>query len=336
MFVRRAVLKSMLRITVGNLYSRKRRVRPSSHTLFFVLLSCGSNSFAFQSSAGGAAPCRTGVNLKAIKDVVEKSPKDPADDRGPLLEMGPKLGLSPQEIKRIRETTGKLHCAGPGGISGTATLVGDGSTVVTVAHAFIDEKTGKNRFAKPDCTFTTLSDPPITRKLMVQLSNPNLMILGKHYPIGSGNDYAIVKLDKPIFGVNPFPIDLSSTQIPVRQKTYVVSALQKELSRFDPTQPIVETCEISGTLFGIHTMTYQNRCHVDGGASGGSQYQRSASGQLVFKAVVIEGGKTFENPLDPENGNLTKSLGVESEFLADVKRLDPSIAAGQGAILDLK
>ena len=83
------------------------------------------------------------------------------DPRGPITQKAAELGLSADDVMRIRETVGYVICPGNNGVgavSGTGMLIGIGGHVVTDAHIFIDPDTNQRREPLSDCVYINQLD----------------------------------------------------------------------------------------------------------------------------------------------------------------------------------
>jgi hypothetical protein len=110
-------------------------------------------------SPNGAKNCNNlvhQVNIIAQEDdsgVVRK-----VDPRGALTKLGPKLGLSLQEIAKIRSATGYVACLGTiynNRGTGSGVLYGNGRQLMTAAHVLMD-KDGRSR---GPCYFQNQAEP---------------------------------------------------------------------------------------------------------------------------------------------------------------------------------
>src|SRR4026207_2276336 len=88
------------------------------------------------------------------------------DDRGSLLELGPKLGMSKEEIEQARASTGYVYCNSRGisvvkrhGVSGFLAL--SNQVVVTAGHVFW----GKPDLTKLECFFQNQQNEYQTEQL---------------------------------------------------------------------------------------------------------------------------------------------------------------------------
>src|SRR4051812_17049852 len=96
------------------------------------LVIASAAAFAIPNNVEAQAPSRGQIDAK-ITDQIGK--------RGAISELGPKLGLSREEIEQIRRTTGYITCPGTkfvNGTTGSATVLPSRRHVLTVAHMFWD------------------------------------------------------------------------------------------------------------------------------------------------------------------------------------------------------
>ena len=68
---------------------------------------------------------------------------DRADDRGSLLVLGPSLGLSADEIARIRKVSGHVGCFEPRPVVASGALYLADDLVLTAAHTFFTPEGGR-------------------------------------------------------------------------------------------------------------------------------------------------------------------------------------------------
>ena len=292
-----------------------------SKLLIAGLLSFMSRSFA-QSPPLGQSPCRAGDNLKQIV-IVAKKASDGSDTRAPITEAGPKLGLSSREITDIRNSSCLIRCQGKSfHILGSGTLLGDGSTLLTAGHLFFDLKTKKPKDSNSNCSFTTQGIPPIQRRLIIKLDNPSSMRLGKNYPKDEWGDYAVIKVDPPVPGIHTLPINLADKAIDNGTITYVATASQSDHLNEKQSEPTIEVCTTYNQDYHIQRTEISNHCRVEKGGSGGAQYSRSANNQLMLSGVMIGGG----------SGPDSTSIAIDSNVLAVVRQMNPSIQEGSGGL----
>ena len=130
--------------------------------------------------------------------VADCSPSDPAniidgaDDRGSLLTLGPSLGLSADEITRIRKVSGHVGCFEPRPQVASGALFLSGDLVLTAAHTFFapDGKPAGKCFFRPQT--------PGSDWMPLKTDAANARFGARPPRAGSNNDWALVRLATPI------------------------------------------------------------------------------------------------------------------------------------------
>ena len=103
------------------------------------------------------------VSVAKAAVVADKDRFGNVDGRGALTAKAEQLGLSAAEVKRLRGATGYVICPGSAhgnGIVASAALVESAQVIVTVGHAFVDEK-GVPRAPVEACVFRNQAVPPV-------------------------------------------------------------------------------------------------------------------------------------------------------------------------------
>ncbi|MBN9019597.1 MAG: trypsin-like peptidase domain-containing protein [Rhizobiales bacterium] len=255
------------------------------------------------------------------------------DDRDSLLLLGPSLGLSAEEITRIRTVSGYVGCLSPSPSVGSAALFLDNSQILTAAHVFF-EPSGKRRWK---CFFKNQSADPVMIDLMVD--DANARFGSKKPKPGSNNDYAVVRLVEPIKGARPFPV----SDVPVQKgdALIVVTAHPAAMAKtVDRGIPVVQGCEIMRVPRSSEkTSFYRSDCDATGASSGGMNLSR-VGGELVFRGINITTGpwqdpKYKGAPYDEKGGSVTTALGTDAAILAAGRALQaapwPPAPAASGA-----
>ena len=85
------------------------------------------------------------------------------DDRGSLIALGPALGLSSDEIERIRRVSGYVGCLSPSPSLGSGALYLTNRQILTAGHIFF-EPSGRKR---SKCFFKSQDSAPVMIDLMV-------------------------------------------------------------------------------------------------------------------------------------------------------------------------
>ena len=256
------------------------------------------------------------------------------DNRKSLDKAGASLGLSEAEMQRIRVNTGKIVCPGTGKyeFEASASLVGDGTHLITNAHEFMDEKTKKFYEPLSKCYFENKDTPPSKSFLAIQSDHSGLK-MGAGYPQFDNADYAIAKLATPIANANPFPVNLNKrNKLLSGDHTVVVTNSFPPAPNLDPKQPAVQSCEPHIPEFGNPDAFY-SKCDALRGASGSAHLYRNPNGELVLRAMVARCYvKTDRVDYDPSKNNGTYSIEIDGEFLDDILKEDPSIRPHHGGV----
>ncbi|MGZ3722389.1 MAG: S1 family peptidase [Bdellovibrionales bacterium] len=287
------------------------------------------------SSSGGFREFLQQINIPAQADDNGVVPRDASgkiikkDPRGSLVKLGPKLGMSPAEIERGRQTTGYVVCPGTkynNPAQGSGALVGqDGMQVLTSAHAFLDEN-GLFREPLSDCFFQNQADP--AKRTALNFSTKDVYKLFTQMPYSdSENDLAIVRIKEKITNLKPFPIDDSGAQLKKGQKLIMISSSQERMKEPVPaTMPIVQGCKMMSDQMKIRGSSIPLRgifsdCAGTLGASGSITLAR-INGELVIKGLLAGGGKDSADYLpfniDPEAKSEDRSYSHSAEITPGV------------------
>lgn len=226
------------------------------------------------------------------------------DDRGRLTVLGPKLGLSAEEIEQARKSTGLVIC---GRIAASGALVGSNQVLLTTAHTFIDEK-GRTRKLK-NCYFRTQEKKPRTVKLDLR---PGSVLFGQQYAAQEliPDDYAVARLAKPLDGAEPFLPPTYWFMPHAGDSLIAFSALMKGMTRPDLSQPIVQACTVRQVISNDQGRTrmraaplFLSDCDLDHGGSGSINLSREQGGQLVIRGI-FRGGPVRARDHWEYDGNL--------------------------------
>jgi len=270
------------------------------------------------------APLQAAENNDAARLFLPVNIIDGSDDRGSLLVLGPKLGLSADEIARIRSVSGYVGCLAPSPSVGSGALFLTAGQVLTAAHIFF-EPSGRLR---EKCFFRTQATPPVMSDILLDAGNAKFGAL-RPKP-GSNDDYAIVRLAAPIAGAEPFPVE---TAVPVKAgDTLVVVTAHPAGMRtaVDNGIPVVQSCKVRRAPHSTgRTSFYRSDCDASGASSGGMNLAR-VGGRLVYRGVTISTGPWQDPaldgaPYDEARGSVTTALGADAGILKAGKAL----AAGE-------
>ncbi len=244
-----------------------------------------------------------------------------ADDRGTLAALGPKLGLTPGEIARIRRVSGHVACFGarPALASGALFLSGD--LVLTAAHTFFE-----NGRRAEKCFFRPQAPGADWIRLVTDAANARFGAVPPKP--GSNNDWALVRLATPVAGAEPFPP--TATRPRSGDRLIVLTAHPADMEGLDPAMPVVRGCTVRRVPISTEaTNFYRSDCDAAGGASGGMHLAR-VDGRLVFRAITISTGPWRDPalhgvPYDEKAGSVTTALETIAAILAAGREL-----AGEG------
>jgi hypothetical protein len=245
---------------------------------------------------------------------------DGTDDRDSLLVLGPSLGLSPEEIDRIRTVTGYVGCLSPSPSLGSGALYLSDRQILTAGHIFF-EPSGKRR---SKCFFKNQASAPAKIDLLVDGNNARF---GATPPKpGSNNDYAIVRLAEPVAGGDPFPVEEGTAVRSGDDLIVVTSHPAGMVRKVDNSIPVVQGCKIRRVpKSSAATSFYRSDCDATGSSSGGMHLSR-VGGKLVFRGITITTGpwreeKFFGAPYSEKAGSVTTALGTDAAILAAGREL---------------
>jgi hypothetical protein len=240
---------------------------------------------------------------------------DGTDERDSLLKIGPSLGLSAEEITRIRAVSGYVGCFLPSPSVGTGALFLTNRHIITAAHIFYT-RDGRPR---SKCFFKSQAAEPV---MVDVLTEGGRAAFGAIPPrAGSNEDFAIATLAAPIPGAVPFPVD---TRVPVKagDRLIVITAHPAGMERqVDRRVPVAQGCTVRRVpASSAKTSFYRTDCDASGSSSGGMHLSR-VNGRLVFRGVTITAGPwqdpSFHGaPYDERAGSVTTALGTDAAVLA--------------------
>ncbi|MCP4382558.1 MAG: trypsin-like peptidase domain-containing protein [Hyphomicrobiales bacterium] len=244
---------------------------------------------------------------------------DGTDDRDSLLVQGPALGLSEDEIERIRKVSGYVGCFLPTPSLGSGALFLANSQILTAGHVFFDPETGVRRSS---CFFKNQDEPFVKIDLI-----PEEGRFGAVPPKpGSNYDFAVVPLVSPIDGVEPFPV---ANDIPIQagDGLIVVTAHPAGMEKQVPNDvPVVQPCAVRRVpVSSSITSFFRSDCDASGSSSGGMNLSR-VNGELVYRGVTITTGLWRDPdlhgaPYNEERGSVTTALGTDAAILEAAREL---------------
>lgn len=249
------------------------------------------------------------------------------DGRGSLTEMATQLGLSEEEVDRIRLASGWVVCPGSqsnNAVVGSGSLVGSNMQVATVAHTFIDQY-GQKREPLSDCYFLTQSVPP--QKIFLDFDKDNFRLgnEGVREP-GDPRDYAVVPLREPVKGATPFRF----VRYEVRRGEWIIglTAGQESPTRtFSRDVPVVQQCRVRDFRRTTGPVQYISDCDLSPLGSGGPILTRNSAGELVVRGIFTWTGKQHLNgqEYDTATGSFTAIISVLGEFADAVEAVRDSL-----------
>ena len=229
------------------------------------------------------------VNIVAQVDAAGNiSRKDP---RRAVSVVGPLLGMSKAEIVQAYTSHGDVVC--PGGknhnpAKSSATIVGAGGVIFTIAHAFIDE----NRVVREPlsaCYFENKTSPPT--RVPLKFVDGSYEFLTRAPSIDGANDFAFVALKHKIDGAVPYRIDNSGETLRRGQQLITISSSPERLE-VPTVEPVAQACVVKQIFAATATgrAYVLNDCAATPGGSGSINLARDSGGELVIKALLRSGG----------------------------------------------
>jgi hypothetical protein len=247
------------------------------------------------------------------------------DPRWPLTVLGPKLGMSPDEINTARKTTGYVVCPGReynNPAQGSAVIVGQGDYILTNVHIFIDEN-DRRRGPLSECYFQNQTVP--YERIPLEFRKGGFKFFTDN-PYGTFyNDLAVVRLKKRIAGVTPFQFDPTGVPIREGEKMLVISSMQDRLTRpTDPHEPIAQSCSAIKVFDANdrHLTAIYSDCSSTHGASGSVGLVR-IDGRLVIKSILSGIGDDDADylPFDIKQKSFSHHVGIDLEVLREIEAL---------------
>jgi len=241
---------------------------------------------------------------------------DGKDDRGPLPALAASLGLSAQEVARIRAVSGHVSCFGTRPATASASLFLTSGLILTAGHTFFE-----NGRVAEKCFFRPQSEGSDWIPLRTDAANARF---GASPPKpGSNDDWAVVRLASPVRGAKPFPP--AGVRPKVGEPLIALAALAGDLPG-DPAVPFATPCKVRRVpVSSAKTSFYRSDCDAAGGASGGMHLSR-LGGALLFRGITITTGPWRDpafrgKPYDEKAGSVTTALGTDAAILAAARSL---------------
>ncbi len=263
------------------------------------------------------------------------------DGRGSLLDVGKAFGLDAAQIDHIRQSTGYVICPVEKNpkhrfFIGSGFLALSNDQILTSQHTLdgVGETEGREGWMR--CYFQTQAKRAVKVPLLFEQSGTSRSyILGDSY--GShllsqggvpGDDYALVRLARPVQGV--VPLDIVSTPPGIGESFLAISAWQASLTKtLDPNIPIGAI----GYVRKIGSEGIYSDADSYQGDSGGPNLRWVGSGKdrhmAIFGWSDSSGradfdGHPYEDALDINRRSLTFTITFRQEVIDQAKALAES------------
>jgi hypothetical protein len=237
------------------------------------------------------------------------------DGRGAITEKAEQLGLSAADVVQLRAATGYIVCPGSehsNGIVASAALVESAQLIVTVGHAFVDER-GLPRGPVEDCVFRNQAHPPAEVKLV---GGEGLWVgLGGPATPHDPNDYAVALLRQPVAGAVPLRMNSPMDGIRLGDLVVGVVAWQEIAGRaLDRDAPVVQECAIRDfdASNGTQPTNYLTDCDLGPVGSGGHIVVRKDGRWVTGGVFSTSGGElSVGRGFDRRLGSYTRVIAVD-------------------------
>lgn len=226
--------------------------------------------------------------------------------------------------------TGILKCNGS---ELSAQLTGATDVITTAGHGFVNTDTCRKTTSPESCTFTVKigSDERVSKISGMVGTGFNCPT-----PTRPHDDWAVLKIDPPLDGINPYHLP-DEPEIKEGIEVTSVSAMARDFVRIDPKTKkkilpkTIEECR-SKKAYGIgRTVLLESNCDFGRGNSGGSLL-RTINGKDVLVAISV-GNRESEEQLRKAERRGTPNTGpykidewatfhvpLNSRFLDTVKK----------------
>ena len=249
------------------------------------------------------------------------------DGRENISKSYKKHGLTKAEAEQIASSSCYVSC--PGTVHDnketiSCTFVESNMTIVTNVHAFID-KQGRKREPLGSCYVRPQANPSVTYELDFESGTHVFGVEGARSEV-TNKDYAVVRLKKPVPGVQP--LSVSENPMSMQDRPIAVAAYQQVAGKeFDPNEPIIQDTKMLQVfpLSESDPSKYYTNADVSPMASGGSNIVRE-NGKIVVKGIMVSSGasdaeaaKFGVKSLDGEKSNIelgsyTTVIGTDGVF----------------------
>lgn len=246
------------------------------------------------------------------------------DGRGSIDRKADQLGLSADDVKHLRAATGYVICPGKthrNGIVASAALVESNQLIVTVGHAFVDEK-GLPREPVEDCVFRNQAVPPTE----ISLAGGDALWVGlegaatPHDP----NDYAVALLSRPVAGATPLRVNNPVGGMGLDDHVIGIVAWQEiEGKKLDAGTPVVQDCVLRDfdASNGTQPTNYLTDCDLGPVGSGGHIVVKVGDRWVTGGVFSTSGGeRSVGRSFSRKLGSYTRVVAVDGGLGIVIKR----------------
>ncbi|HCX16617.1 MAG: hypothetical protein CL533_18395 [Afipia sp.] len=244
-----------------------------------------------------------------------------------------KRGLSVPDVQTRFAATGIITC---GKYRGSAQLTGNNDTITTSAHMFTGARDCDPGTPPESCTFTTKKGNDTQTRRISKVVGNGFKCPGKQK---TGNDWAVLKLQRPIERVEPYLLpSLSDFYIKTGDKIVSVAGMSIDFHRRHPTTgsksfpKSIEDCQVGTVYYPLGKFsTFDTTCDFSGGASGGSILRASERGTVLLGINKGNNETLKERENARDNGIVRREkysageyasyhVPVDGEFLKAIER----------------
>ena len=209
-----------------------------------------------------------------------------------------------EDVEAKVAATGRLKC---GSNTLTANLVIKGDVILTAGHALVDYKTCRKLAEANQCTFTAGRNKPIRIKQMIASGN-KCPIKGE-----SDADWLIMKLDKPLEGVEPYQLEEYDARAGVVARPIIaVADLSVDFSQIDRSSgkkiypKHMQDCGIKRVFYRYDPVVVGSNCDGSSGKSGGALLASNLDAHVIV-------GISVGNPFSKEEEARELRTGVPTQ-----------------------
>lgn len=261
-----------------------------------------------------------GVTAVQAAVVEDKDRFGNVDGRGSLAASAEQLGLSGADVKQLRAATGYIVCPGSehgNGIIASAALVESSQLIVTVGHAFVDEK-GLPRAPIEACVFRNQASPSTEARLAG--GDAIWVGLGGAAKPHDPTDYAVALLARPVAGVTP--LRAAQGLLAVGERVIGIVAWQEIAGRtLDPNTPVVQDCAVRDRDAGkgAQPANYLTDCDLGPVGSGGHIVVKVGGAWVTAGLFSTSGGElSVGRSFSRRLGSYTRAIAIDGGLAAAI------------------